>query len=146
LPGTALIIALLLPPPLHMVAPALSVHDLSAEHSQALGRARLVLWGTQVSWSERWGVFATPEVPNYGVAPVWERYETPSPDAEAPAPSFIVMREMDCRQGTWRTTGVVSYPSANLKGEARFERSGEGWRAPETTGDTGSIYRLVCRR
>lgn len=146
LSGTALIIALLLPPPLHTVAPALSVHGLSAEHSQALGRARLAVWGTQVSWSERWGAFAANEVADYGVAPVWERFETPSANPEAPAPSFIVMLEMNCRQRAWRTTGMVSYPSANLGGEPHFERSGEGWQAPETAGDAGSIYRLVCRR
>jgi hypothetical protein len=54
---------------------------------------------------------------------------------------------MDCGQHVWRTTGVVSFPAANLEGPARFEASSEAWRsAAEDAGEVRSIYGSVCRR
>jgi hypothetical protein len=94
LSSAALIIALLAPTTLHVAAPS-SVHPAAivAESPKA---ARLVLWGTQVRWDDHWRAYVTHEVPDRAVAPVWERFETPSADAGGAAPSFIVMREMDC--------------------------------------------------
>jgi hypothetical protein len=54
------------------------------------------------------------------------------------------MSEMDCGQHAWRTTGVVSFPGANLEGQARFQPSSEAWRPADD--DADSIYGSVCRR
>ena len=81
------------------------------------------------------------------MVPVWERFETPSANAEVPAPSFIVMREMDCGQHAWRTTGVIRYAAANLEGEASFQSATDGWRtAGEADTELAPIYGAVCRR
>ena len=122
------------------------MHDLPVAYSQIFEKTRLTLWGTQVRWDDKWGAFVTHEAADRGVVPVWERFETPSTDEEAPAPSFIVMREVDCYQHAWRTTGVVSFPAANLEGPARFERAGDGWQVADAGSEVGSIYGSVCRR
>ncbi len=146
--GIALIVALLAPPPLH-AAELSSVRSVSAADGapEAPRAARLALWGTQVRWDQAWRAYVTREAPDRAVVPVWERFETPSADAEAPAPSFIVMHEMDCGQHAWRTTGVIRYPAANLAGEASFQASEGGWRAAgEADSELAPIYGAVCRR
>jgi hypothetical protein len=111
------------------------------------GEARLTLWGTQVRWDDGWRAFVTNENPDRAVVPVWERFEPPSEGGGRPAPSYVVMRQMDCAQHVWRTVGVVRFPAANLMGEARYERSDEAWSAPwEAMGELGSIYGSICRR
>jgi hypothetical protein len=145
LSGAALIIALLAPPALH-AAELPSVHP-AAVSREAPKPARLALWGTQVRWDDRWRAYVTHEVADRAVIPVWERFETPSPDARVPAPSFIVMREMDCGQHAWRTVGVIHYAAANLAGEARFQPATDGWRAAgEADSELAPIYGAVCRR
>lgn len=147
MPSAALIIALLTPPSFAALPPPLpALTTRTAVQVETWRQARLTLWGAHVRWDDAWGAFVAPETPNYAVVPVWERYETPQPDAASPAPSFVVMREMDCGQHLWRTTGVVTFPAANLKGPARFEPSREGWRPPTDDARVGSIYGSVCRR
>lgn len=148
MPSAALIVALLAPPSIAAALPDLPLLTKSvAVHATSWREAKLTLWGAHVRWDDRWRAFVAGETPNYAIVPVWERFETPNPDASAPAPSYIVMREMDCGQHLWRTTGVVSFPAANLEGQARFEPASEGWRSPAEEGeDAGSIYGSVCRR
>ena len=148
MPSAALIIALLTPPSFAALPPALpaSTKPIPA-HGQTWREARLTLWGTQVRWDDAWRAFVARENADRVVVPVWERFETPNPEANAPAPSYVVMREMDCGQHLWRTTGVVSFPAANLEGQARFEASSEAWRpAAGDAGEVPSIYGSVCRR
>jgi hypothetical protein len=143
-----LIIALIALPPMAAAGEDLSapVHRPAAR-ADAWSGARLTLWGTQVRWDADWRAFVTHENPDRTVVPVWERFETPSTDVDLPAPSYIVMREMDCGQHVWRTVGVVRFPAANLKGEARFEPSDDPWRtAGEAGGEVVSIYGSICRR
>lgn len=152
MPSAALIVALLAPPSIAAALPDLpaltkppAAH--AAPHTSPWREARLTLWGAQVRWDETWRAFVARETPDWAVVPVWERFETPAADAAAPAPSYVVMREMDCGRHAWRTTGVVSFPQPNLEGEGRFEPSSEAWRSPdEDPGDAGSIYGSVCRR
>ena len=148
MPSAALIVALLAPPSIAASLPSLPpLTKHPAAQVASLHDAKLTQWGAQVFWDNHWRAFVARETPNYAVVPVWERFETPSADAHAPAPSYVVMREMDCGQHVWRTVGVVSFPAANLAGEARFEPSREGWRSPaEDAGEVGSIYGSVCRR
>ena len=156
LPSAALIVALLAPPSIAAALPDLAaLTKPPAAHVAAHGAAqlapwrsaRLTLWGAQVRWDDTWRAFVTHETADRAVVPVWERFETPSADAAAPAPSYVVMREMDCGRHAWRTTGVVSFPEANLEGKARFEPSSEGWRSPaEDADEVGPIYGSVCRR
>ena len=146
MPSAALIVALLAPPSFAAALPELPPLTKPAAVSAAPGRdARLTIWGTQVRWDPAWQAFVSSEIPNYAVVPVWERFETPTADAEAPAPSYVVMSEMDCGQHAWRTTGVVSFPGANLEGHARFQPSSEAWK-PADGDDADSIYGSVCRR
>lgn len=149
MPSAALIVALLAPPSFAAILPDL--HPLTkaqpASASSAPWRgARLTLWGAQVRWDDKWRAFVSTEMPNYAVVPVWERFETPAAGPEGPAPSYVVMREMDCGQHAWRTTGVVSFPDANLEGQARFQPSSEGWRAADGDAEVDPIYGSVCRR
>lgn len=127
-----------------------SVHPAAIAVSrlpEAPKAARLVLWGAQVRWDERWRAYVTHETPDRAVVPVWERFETPSADAELPAPSFIVMHEMDCGQHAWRATGVIRYAAANLAGEASFQPATGGWRAAgEADSELAPIYGAICRR
>ena len=147
LPSAALIIALLAPPSIAASLPSLPALTKPPAHATASRDAKLTQWGAQVFWDENWRAFVAREIPNYAVVPVWERFETPQAGPDAPAPSYVVMREMDCGQHAWRTVGVVRFPAANLEGEARFEPSKEGWRSPaEDSGEVGSIYGSVCRR
>lgn len=144
----ALIIALIAPPPMAttVAAPFAPTHGPAAA-ADAWSGARLTLWGTQVRWDARWRAFVTHENPDRAVVPVWERFETPSADIDRPSPSYIVMREMDCGRRVWRTMGVVRFPAANLKGEARFEPSDAPWRPPGEAGaEVVSIYGSICRR
>jgi hypothetical protein len=147
LSGAALIIALLAPPPLPGAGlPSVDPVAVSRLFEAPTG-ARLALWGTQVRWDDRWRAYVTPEVPDRAVVPVWERFETPSAEIGAPAPSFIVMHEMDCGQHAWRTTGVIRYAAANLAGEPSFERAPGAWRgAGEADPQLAPIYGAVCRR
>jgi hypothetical protein len=147
LPSAALIVALLAPPSFAAVLPELPpLTKPPAASAAPWGEARLTLWGAQVRWDDRWHAFVSTELPNYAVVPVWERYETPAAGADRPAPSYVVMREMDCGQHAWRTTGVVSFPAANLEGQARFQPSSEDWKPADGDDDADSIYGSVCRR
>ena len=148
MPSAALIVALLAPPSFAATLSELPpLTKPPAAVSAAPSRAaRLTLWGAQVRWDDKWHAFVSTELPNYAVVPVWERYETAAADAAGPAPSYVVMREMDCGQRIWRTTGVVSFPGANLKGQARFQPSTEGWKPAEGDDAADSIYGSVCRR
>lgn len=156
MPSAALIVALLAPPSIAAALPDLAAStkapgahaaSLNASPTAPWRQARLTLWGAQVRWDEAWRGFVTHETADRAVVPVWERFETPSTDAAAPAPSYVVMREMDCGRRAWRTTGVVSFPQPNLEGDARFEPSSEAWRSAADGGEeVGSIYGSVCRR
>ena len=146
--SAALIVALLAPPAFAAALPDLPplTKPTAAASAAPWRSARLTLWGTQVHWDQTWRAFVSSELPNYAVVPVWERFETPTANAQSPAPSYVVMREMDCGQHAWRTTGVVSFPGANLEGQARFQPSSEAWRSADGGDDVDSIYGSVCRR
>ncbi len=124
-----------------------SVPAAVSRPAKALKPARLVLWGAQVRWDNTWRAYVTHETADRAIVPVWERYETPSVDDETPAPSFVVMRDVDCGLHVWRTTGVIRYAAANLAGEASFQPSQEDWRAAgEADPELAPIYGAVCRR
>lgn len=145
MPVIGLIIALAAPPPLS--AAPVGAPSAVLRGAAAPAGSRLALWGSQVRWDETWGAFVTHETADRGVVPVWERFETPSADAEKPAPSFIVTRELDCGRHQWRTTALIRYAGANLAGAPEVQAVAEDWRAGDDAGaELQPIYGAVCRR